>query len=85
VQEVADYIGVDSLGYLSIAGLGRAINSSQDNTLDDDDEAATARLHREFCYGCMEKKGWPFDPVGAALSAQFIAPERRDPVIRGVQ
>ena len=27
VQEVADYIGVDSLGYLSVAGLGRAIGS----------------------------------------------------------
>ena len=76
VQEVADYIGVDSLGYLSIAGLGRAINSTERNILDDDDETVTARLHHEFCYGCMEKKGWPFDPVGA----QFIAPDRRDRV-----
>src|SRR5437763_6104472 len=74
VQEVADYIGVDSLGYLSIAGLARAINSAERNVLNDDDETVTARLHHEFCYGCMEKKGWPFDPVGA----QFIAPKRRD-------
>ena len=87
VQEVADYIGVDSLGYLSIAGLGRAISSAgggerisrewgayversrqsdaggEDSSIDDD--AAIAGLHREFCYGCMEKQGWPFDPIGA--------------------
>ena len=66
VQEVADYIGVDSLGYLSIAGLGRAISSAgggEDSSIDDD--AAIAGLHREFCYGCMEKQGWPFDPIRA--------------------
>ena len=28
VQEIADYIGVDSLGYLSLAGLGRAIQTA---------------------------------------------------------
>jgi amidophosphoribosyltransferase len=87
VQEVADYIGVDSLGYLSIAGLGRAISSAgggerisrewgayvERSRQSDvggggrsiDDDAAIAGLHREFCYGCMEKKGWPFNPVGA--------------------
>jgi amidophosphoribosyltransferase len=81
VQEVADYIGVDSLGYLSIAGLGRAISSAPGASLDD--EAATARLHSEFCYGCMKKQGWPFDPVGVASNAQFIAPARRDTLIRG--
>src|SRR5437879_866438 len=46
-QEVADYIGVDSLGYLSIAGLGRAISSAgggEDSSIDDD--AAIAGLHR---------------------------------------
>ena len=29
VQEIADYIGVDSLGYLSLAGLGRALNADR--------------------------------------------------------
>jgi amidophosphoribosyltransferase len=84
VQEIADYIGVDSLGYLSIAGLGRAITSTENNTFDD--ETAAASLHTEFCYGCMEKKGWPFDPVGAAYSArsapQLIVPTRRETVMR---
>src|SRR6266487_1204096 len=87
VQEVADYIGVDSLGYLSIAGLGRAISSAgggerisrewgayvERSRQSDvggggrsiDDDAAIAGLHREFCYGCMEKQGWPFDPIRA--------------------
>ncbi len=80
VQEVADYIGVDSLGYLSIEGLGRAISSVKEGLIDSD-EAARSFLHREFCYGCMEKRGWPFDPVGT----QFIAPntqERSDMYVR---
>ena len=80
VQEIADYIGVDSLGYLSIAGLGRAMASSRGSTISDD-EAARNSLHNEFCYGCMEKQGWPFNP----LEVQWIAPKRRDSVIRGVQ
>jgi amidophosphoribosyltransferase len=61
VQEVADYIGVDSLGYLSIAGLGRAIGSAKDSVALDEASARNL-LHSEFCYGCMERQGWPFDP-----------------------
>jgi len=63
IQEIADYIGVDSLGYLSIAGLSRAINaaSAQKAAIPDNDTAVNM-LHSEFCYGCMEKQGWPFDP-----------------------
>lgn len=80
VQEIADYIGVDSLGYLSIAGLGRAIAQAGGKTIDDD-EAARSSLHSEFCYGCMERQGWPFDP----MQARLIAPRRLDSVIRGVQ
>src|SRR6266566_6818914 len=61
IQEIADYIGVDSLGYLSTTGLGRAIGSAmEDITLDD--AAANNLLHSEFCYGCMQRQGWPFDP-----------------------
>jgi amidophosphoribosyltransferase len=63
IQEIADYIGVDSLGYLSIAGLSRAINSASAKRVDmPDNDAAVKMLHNEFCYGCMEKQGWPFDP-----------------------
>jgi amidophosphoribosyltransferase len=64
VQEIADYIGVDSLGYLSLASLGRAIGSAghdqQKSALGE--EASVQRLHREFCYGCMKTEGWPYDP-----------------------
>ncbi len=78
VQEIAEYIGVDSLGYLSIAGLGRAITSVEGTTGEYkshsyDDEKATNLLHSEFCYGCMATQGWPFNPV----EAQFIAPRMK--------
>lgn len=63
VQEVADYIGVDSLGYLSLPGLERAINACGKQPLDiPDDVTATRELHQEFCYGCMSREGWPFIP-----------------------
>src|SRR5712691_4881578 len=67
IEEVAAYIGVDSLGYLSITGLGRAIASANDaNRLDD--ARANALLHSEFCYGCMIKQGWPYDPLAGRRS-----------------
>jgi amidophosphoribosyltransferase len=75
VAEVADYIGVDSLGYLSVSGLGRAIASTGGATGLSDDEAH-ALLHREFCYGCMEHQGWPFDPAEVQSFAS-IALERQ--------
>src|SRR6266480_2545838 len=52
VSEVAEYIGVDSLGYLSLAGLGRALSEVKGHT-DLDDDVALASLHAECCYGCM--------------------------------
>ncbi len=64
IQEVADYIGVDSLGYLSISGLGRSI-AAAGNVDDLSDDQAHALLHCEFCYGCMERQGWPFNPAEA--------------------
>ncbi len=64
IQEVADYIGVDSLGYLSLAGLGRALQRAETkNTSALDDVQATQFLHSRFCYGCMQTQGWPFDPL----------------------
>lgn len=67
IQEVADYIGVDSLGYLSTAGLGRAIKTAEapvGTYISDVD--AQKFLDQEFCYGCMETQGWPFDPLEGA-------------------
>ena len=84
IQEVADYIGVDSLGYLSLAGLARAIRleenaRNQPPTNDDkpqfmrnerrgfhEDEQELKYLQENFCYGCMHKEGWPFDPIVGA-------------------
>ena len=44
-------------------GLGRAINTAMSpDSVAANDEQAMKMLHNEFCYGCMETKGWPFDP-----------------------
>jgi amidophosphoribosyltransferase len=67
VEEIAAYIGVDSLGYLSTTGLGRAIASAREEHVYND-AAADSLLHGEFCYGCMEKQGWPFDPLTASTT-----------------
>lgn len=77
VQEVADFIGVDSLGYLSLAGLGRAIYSAN-HAAELDGTAGQDFLHSEFCYGCMETQGWPFEPDKAhtAQPIEFIMPQR---------
>lgn len=82
VEEVAEYMGVDSLGYLSLAGLGRAINTAHIDSAANidpsqvDDPRALQMLHKEFCYGCMETQGWPFDPAVEAKHGP-----RRLPVI----
>jgi amidophosphoribosyltransferase len=69
VAEIAAYIDVDSLGYLSITGLGRAIASANgSNSLDD--RSANAALHNEFCYGCMSRHGWPYDPLSVQVQRQ---------------
>jgi amidophosphoribosyltransferase len=85
VQEIADFLGVDSLGYLSLPGLGRAIHSANHAT-ELDDTTAHAFLHSEFCYGCMEQQGWPFDPEKAHTSrpVEFIMPRRKRAAETGV-
>lgn len=84
VQEVADYIGVDSLGYLSLPGLERAINSAAAQPLPiADNEAAVNMLRREFCYGCMQQEGWPFNPTREKMSgAQPLHFVTRDALTR---
>jgi amidophosphoribosyltransferase len=84
IQEVADYMGVDSLGYLSVAGLGRAIQAAGGCDSGIDDDRALALLHGEFCYGCMETRGWPFDPVaGTQHGAQRVKFVPRDAAVKG--
>jgi amidophosphoribosyltransferase len=85
VEEIAEYIGVDSLGYLSLQGLGRAINTTmpdkdasvssgvQPGISTPDDETAFKLLHNEFCYGCMRPQGWPFDPKKEAGHGSHLA------------
>jgi amidophosphoribosyltransferase len=56
VDAVARYIGADSLGYLSLAGLGRATGGGAGDT----DHAAEGILRHRFCFGCMDERGYPF-------------------------
>jgi amidophosphoribosyltransferase len=77
VQEVMDYIGVDSLGYLSIAGLGRALSVVKSNA-ELDNDTALASLHSECCYGCMKTEGWPFDPS----KPQLLTLKRNEKLMR---
>jgi amidophosphoribosyltransferase len=86
IQEIADYIGVNSLGYLSLAGLGRAIKTAEDiSNANVSNEEALNFLNQEFCYGCMEKQGWPFDPItGAKHGAQHATFFPRNTVIKGL-
>ena len=77
IEQIADYIGVDSLGYLSTTGLGRALAAPEADT-DLDDETADNLLHAEFCYGCMSTRGWPFNPAEARL----ITLNKRDNAIK---
>lgn len=84
VEEIRQYIGVDSLGYLSIPGLGRAINTAMSDSEIASDEQATNMLHSEFCYGCMETQGWPFDPATEAKhGAQLINLMPRRVAVKG--
>ena len=70
VDEIANYIGVDSLGYLSLPGLGCALASVTETCTLSETEAR-AVLHSNFCYGCMDTAGWPFNPA----QARNIAPQ----------
>jgi amidophosphoribosyltransferase len=85
IQEIADYMGVDSLGYMSLPGLEYAINAASSAGAVKsipDDETAVQLLHNEFCYGCMQKQGWPFDPVTEAMrTAPYAAFTSRDVAI----
>lgn len=86
IEEIRQYIGVDSLGYLSIAGLGRAINNAKPDQQrqEFDEQTATRLLHSEFCYGCMETQGWPFDPLAAVShGTRQIKVIPRDIAMRG--
>ncbi|HEV7215737.1 MAG TPA: phosphoribosyltransferase family protein, partial [Chloroflexota bacterium] len=60
VERVRQHIGADTLGYLSLAGLGRASGGSSADT----DSAAEVQLRHRFCFGCMDDHGYPF-PVKA--------------------
>lgn len=67
VEQVAQYIGADSLGYLSLAGLGRAAAGKSDDT----NQAAEASLRHRFCFGCMDDHGYPF-PVKAGTETVAV-------------
>jgi amidophosphoribosyltransferase len=69
IEQIADYIGVDSLGYLSIAGLGRALNTLQENEQDRfDREQGTRNEEERFDREQGTRKGYPYHTKGAPAS-----------------
>lgn len=70
IQAIATYLGVDSLGYLSLAGLGQSFRVKDESHQDNDSNMDF--LHAHFCYGCLEKSGWPFNPTESGDLRQYI-------------
>ncbi|MDQ3855867.1 MAG: amidophosphoribosyltransferase [Chloroflexota bacterium] len=66
VDDIARYIGVDSLGYLSLEGLAEAVTGS-------DGPAAYSDFHGGHCYGCMHKLGYPYSARSAFESREPVA------------
>lgn len=60
IEEIRQFIGADTLGYLSLASLGRATTGAETGP------AAEANLRHRFCYGCMDARGYPF-PVKTGM------------------
>jgi len=56
VQEIADYIGVDSLGYLSLQGLAEVITDKLG-------QEALSLFHATHCYGCFDAVGYPYSKL----------------------
>ncbi|MEO7021241.1 MAG: amidophosphoribosyltransferase [Ktedonobacteraceae bacterium] len=74
MQEIATYFGVDSLGYLSLAGLSRSLQKKTAYTSDNGRNIDV--LHAHFCYGCLEKSGWPFNPEETGELLQHVKTTR---------
>ncbi len=73
VDEVRTYLGADSLGYLSLAGLGRALGAHGNPARAED------YLYRRFCFGCLEQHGYPFDPTSVPHAHRTPYQEERLP------
>lgn len=65
VEQIARYIGADSLGYLSLEGLAEAV--VQDRGGD-----AQERFHQAHCYGCFQKQGYPYSARSAFGNRQPV-------------
>lgn len=75
IQAVAKYLGVDSLGYLSLAGLGRSLMAQAESTAANVTNASALDfLHARFCYGCMAESGLPFNPEERRTARQQDQP-----------
>ncbi len=58
VEQIAEYIGVDSLGYLSLEGLAEAVVGELG-------PEAHEGFHQSYCYGCLNKHGYPYSSTSA--------------------
>lgn len=58
VEDMAAYIGADSLGFLSVEGLAAAVTQEPG-------ERGQERFHQAHCYGCFHKQGYPYSARSA--------------------
>lgn len=57
-RDIAEELGADSLGYLSLAGLNTALKTAKG--LPHSEEHSVDFLDDHYCYSCMAQRGWPF-------------------------
>ncbi|MDQ3327458.1 MAG: amidophosphoribosyltransferase, partial [Chloroflexota bacterium] len=65
-QQIAAYIGADSLGYLSLDGLAHAITLHAGG-------GAQSAFHNKHCYGCFHKQGYPYSTQSAFEDREQLA------------
>ncbi len=66
VEQIAEYIGADSLGYLSLEGLAEAVEGSRG-------AEGQARFHGGHCYGCFDQAGYPYSAHSAFERREAVA------------
>ena len=72
LDAIATELGVDSLGYLSLDGLSKALSFAK-GTFHKDDQKSNF-LDDHYCFSCMAQRGWPFRPQSTRNKQIHIEP-----------
>lgn len=72
LDAIAVELGVDSLGYLNLDGLSKALSFAE-GTFHKDNQKSDC-LDDHYCYSCMAPRGWPFRPQSTKNKQILIDP-----------